>query len=115
MLLKLQITYAGVKRRTNKATLWYVPVISDGKDGGKVCGVPPMEYPTPEAKKAAVLRYEKQKAERKQIAKESPSLCDDWTTSIEVPQRSMHVTRSTATLRSTFFLFEKLSKKLGKN
>lgn len=80
--------FTGVKRRTNKATLWYVPVISDEKDGVKVCKVPPMEYPSEEAKKTAISRYQKQKAERKKACEESPSLCDNWATSIQVPQRS---------------------------
>ena len=77
-----------MKRLTNKASLWFVPVVRDENKGVKVCKVPPMEYPSPEAKRAGVSRYEKQKAERKMASKVPTSLVDDWVTSLHVSSRS---------------------------
>ena len=51
----------GKKRMTNRATLWYVPVLDDGMVHTTV---PELQYLSEAMKEAGILRYEKQKRER---------------------------------------------------
>lgn len=51
----------GRKRLTNKAGLWYVPLLDDGNVH---TAVPALQYATDAMREAGILRYEKQKHER---------------------------------------------------
>ncbi|XP_074831632.1 cytosolic acyl coenzyme A thioester hydrolase isoform X2 [Carettochelys insculpta] len=52
----------GVKRVTNRATLWYVPLSLKNVD--KVLEVPPIQYASKELEEEGKKRYEEQKLER---------------------------------------------------
>ena len=83
-----------MKRITNEATLWYVPVETTDNKTYKVCNVPPMVYESREAEAAGKLRYEKQKKER-EAAKQAKHLTDNWVETISVPAvRSRLIIRS---------------------
>ncbi|XP_078281463.1 cytosolic acyl coenzyme A thioester hydrolase isoform X6 [Rhinoraja longicauda] len=52
----------GVKRVTNRATLWYVPLSADNVNN--VVKVPPLQYSSPEQEEEGRKRYEAQKLSR---------------------------------------------------
>ncbi|XP_045429273.1 all trans-polyprenyl-diphosphate synthase PDSS2 isoform X1 [Pipistrellus kuhlii] len=54
----------GTKKLTNKATLWYVPLLLKNMD--KVLEVPPVVYPRQEQEEEGRRRYEAQKLERRE-------------------------------------------------
>ncbi|XP_032904468.1 cytosolic acyl coenzyme A thioester hydrolase [Amblyraja radiata] len=53
---------SGVKRVTNRATLWYVPLSADNVNS--VVNVPPLQYSSPEQEEEGRKRYEAQKLNR---------------------------------------------------
>ena len=53
---------SGVRRMTNRARMWYVPLSLDDPD--EVQKVPQMTYSSPEAEESGRAEYEKQKADR---------------------------------------------------
>uniref|UniRef100_H2Z599 HotDog ACOT-type domain-containing protein n=1 Tax=Ciona savignyi TaxID=51511 RepID=H2Z599_CIOSA len=85
----------GVRRVTNKATLWYVPLSSVGV----VSDVPPMLLSSGQ-NEAGKARYERQRKERLEIDNVSPCLRDDWAMSLDAPSQG-HEQHSVGYAQST--------------